>query len=492
LARVRTGTGLDPHAGQGQGGPTKRPLGPAWYRGWWRGKAAWLIVVMAGAAGLLLLLFPSAGEGVLNGAAAEDLSGWTTGSDSTPVTLTRVPITDGPSGVSTAVEIRRPAGRGRWAMVLADLRTPETFFKVGRSYRMQLFVRDMRASGQSVGLVLANANYLNRPTESSRYGRYGDASWHLLTRTFVCTKPGSADTALYVELPPSGALHWQVTAASVREVPPVRPPRVRVPALRVPVPATRILSFTGPAGTAPDPQVWNYQLGGHGWGNRELQTYTSRTSNAQVDGNGNLVITARREDHRGPDGITRHYSSARITTQEKVQVRPGSYVEASIRLPVGAGIWPAFWLLGSNISEVGWPACGELDVVEVTGANPEVAHSGIHMAARSHPYTDAPYHGGSDGGTVNLGHSLDSRAHLYGVYFDQTMVRFYIDRKEHMVFNREDAEVSSRTWPFGSPLFLLLNVAVGGTGDPSATSFPKSMTVSGISIWEGGTPFKGW
>jgi beta-glucanase (GH16 family) len=440
---------------------------------------------MAGAAGLLLLLFfPSAGEGVLNGAAAEDLSGWRTGSDGAPVTLTRVPITDGPSGVSTAVEIQRPAGPGRWAMVLADLRTPETFFKVGRSYRIQVFVRDMRASGQSIGLLLANANYLNRPTESSRYGRYGDASWHLLTRTFVCTKPGSADTALYLELPPSGALHWQVTAASVREVSPARPPTVRGP-------ATRVLSFTGPAGTAPDPQVWNHQQGGHGWGNRELQTYTSRTSNAQVDGNGNLVITARREDHRGPDGDTRRYTSARITTQGKVEVRPGSYVEASIRLPVGAGVWPAFWLLGSNLPEVGWPACGELDVVEVIGAKPEVARSAMHIAAQSDPDTDAPYLGGSDGGKVDLGHSLDSRAHLYGVYFDQTMVRFYIDRKEHMAFNREDAEVSGRTWPYGKSMFLLLNVAVGGTGDPSATAFPRSMTVSGISIWEGGTPFKG-
>lgn len=482
MARVRTG--LHSQATPGQGQPTKPPRHPVWYRSWWRGRVAWLIAVMAGAAGLLVLLFPSAGEGVLNGAAAEDLSGWRTASDTAPVTLTRVPVTDGPSGVSTALDIRRPAGRGRWAMVLADLRTPETFFKVGRTYRMQAFVRDMNASGQSIGLLLADANYLNRPTESSRYERYGDASWHLLTRTFVCTKPGSADTALYFELPPSGALHWQVTAASVREVPPVRPPRVRGP-------ATRTLSFTGPAGTPPDPQVWNYEVGGHGWGNKELQTYTSSVANASVDGNGNLVITARREDARGSDGITRHYSSARITTQAKIQVRPGSYVEASIRLPVGAGIWPAFWLLGSNISKVGWPACGELDVVEVIGANPDVAHSGMHMAAQSNSDTDAPYHGGSDGGTVNLGHPLDSRAHLYGVYFDQTMVRFYVDRKEHMTFNREDAEVSGRTWPFGSPLFLLLNVAVGGTGDPSATSFPKSMTVSGISIWEGGTPFKG-
>jgi hypothetical protein len=84
---------------------------------------------------------------------------------------------------------------------------------------------------------------------------------------------------------------------------------------------------------------------------------------------------------------------------------------------------------------------------------------------------------------------LDSRTHLYGVYFDQAMVRFYIDRKEHMAFDLEDAEASGRTWPFGNSMFLVLNVAVGGNGDPSASSFPKSMTVGAISIWEGGTPF---
>lgn len=467
---------------QAQEKPGNRPEHPGWYPRR-RRRAAWLIVVMAAGAGLLALRLPAAGEGVLNGSAAVDLSGWSAPTDGEPVTLTRVPITGGPSGADTAVDIRRAAGGSRWAMVLADLETPETFFRVGRTYRMQVFVRDLNASGRSIGMLLANANYLHRPTESSRYERYGDTYWHLLTRTFVCTEPASSDTAFYLALPPSGTLHWQVTAASVREVPPIRPPTVGGP-------ADRVLSFTGPAGTRPDPQVWNYELGGHGWGNGELQSYTSSLSNAQVDGNGNLTITARREDVVGPDGVERRYTSARVTTKGKVEVRPGSYVEAPIRVPVGAGSWPAFWLLGSSISEVGWPACGELDVVEVSGDNPTVAHSAIHMAARSDPDRDVPYQGGRDGGSVDLGHRLDSRAHVYGVYFDQAMVRFYIDRKAHMAFNLEDAVVSDRTWPFGGPQFLLLNVAVGGgTGDPTATSFPRQMTVGPISIWEGGTPF---
>jgi hypothetical protein len=448
-----------------------------------RGKSGLVVVVIAlAAASLLLLQLSSAGEGVLNGSAAIDLTGWRAASDGEPVTLSRQPITDGPSGANTAVDIRRLGGEGRWATVLADLGSPEAFFKVGRTYRMQVFVRDVKASGRGIGMLIANGNYAHRPTDSSRYERYRDDSWHLLTRTFVCTEPASPDTAFYLELPASGALYWQVTGASVREVPPIRPRRVREP-------ATKILSFTGSAGTPPDSQIWNYETGGNGWGNGELQTYTSSASNVQLDGNGNLTITARRENVIGPDGIRRGYTSARITTQGKVDVRPGSYVEAPIRAPVGAGSWPAFWLLGSNVPAAGWPACGELDVVEVIGANPTVAHSAIHMAARSDPDRDVPYHGGRDGGSVDLGYPLDSRTHLYGVYFDQAMVRFYIDRKEHMAFDLEDAEASGRTWPFGNSMFLVLNVAVGGNGDPSASSFPKSMTVGAISIWEGGTPF---
>jgi hypothetical protein len=481
--RAPLSDGLRP---QPDNGPTRRPQHPDRHRGRLRGKAVWLLAAVVTGVGALLLplgLGPRAAEGVLNGSAAVDLVGWRADSDAGPITLTRVPVAGGPSGVGTAVDIRRAAGRGRWAMALADLQRPQALFRVGKTYQMRAYVRDLNASGQSVGLLLANDNFLHRPTDRSRYERYGDNSWHLLTRTFVCTQPGAPDTALYFALPPSGALHWQVTAVSVREVPPVRSPTVAGG-------PTELLSFSGAAGAAPDPQVWSYELGGSGWGNKELQTYTSRASNAHVDGTGNLVITARREDATGPDGIARHYTSARITTKGKVEVQPGSYVEASIRAPVGAGVWPAFWLVGSNISEVGWPACGELDVFEGMGTKPSVAYSRIHMAAQSNPRKDAAYGGGFTGGDVDLGHPLDSRPHLYGVYFDYTMVRFYIDRKEHLAFGVEDALASDRTWPFGNPQYLVLNVAVGSFGgDPSATSFPRSMTVGAISIWEGGTPF---
>jgi hypothetical protein len=90
---------------------------------------------------------------------------------------------------------------------------------------------------------------------------------------------------------------------------------------------------------------------------------------------------------------------------------------------------------------------------------------------------------------VDLGQPLDSQVHRYGVYFDSKMVRFYVDRKQHLAFNAADALASGRTWPFANPQYLVLNIAVGGRGNPSGTQFPKSMVVDGITIWEGGIPF---
>lgn len=422
-------------------------------------------------------------EGVFNPSAEFDLSGWKASSDIGQVVLHRVQIPDGPAGSTTAVDLRRDGGAGRWAMALTELRRPTTFFTVGRTYRMQVWVRDLNASGQSAGVLLANSNYQHRPTVRYRFDSYRDDGWHLLTRTFVCTAAGFADTALYLSLPTSGSLHWQVTAASVQEVEPLRPARVESP------PAT-VLSFDGPAGAPPNPLQWNYELGGGGWGNDELQTYTASTVNSRLDGNGNLVVTARREKLTGSDGIARDFTSARITTQGKIEVRPGSYVEAAIRAPVGAGVWPAFWLVGSNIDRVGWPSAGELDVLEVTGGKETAFHSWMHMAAQGDPKQDMPSDGGAEAEEVDLGHRLDSQTHLYGVYFDGSMVRFYVDHREHLAYNADDALASGRSWPFGQPFYLVLNVAVGGAGgNPSATSFPKSMTVGPISIWQGGTPF---
>lgn len=441
----------------------------------------------------LVMLLPAVGrvpsavatddEAVLNPSGLTDLSSWTARSGAGVTTLRRLSVDNGPPGVHNAVEVRRRTGGPvGWSYTLLGLRDPQTFFQVGQTYRMSIYVRDVNASGAPVGMLLANGNYRNRPTVTEQYQGFPDSSWHLLSRTFVCTADGFPDTAMYLALPADGALRWQFAAASVRRVDAPAPPQTQQP------PST-VLTFDGPAGSPPDNAHWNHQIGGHGWGNDELQTYTDSTTNSQLNGAGQLVITARREDATGPDGIARQYTSARLTTQDKVVVPPGSYVEALIRPPVGAGVWPAFWLLGANIDEVGWPASGELDVMEVVGARPTVVHSATHQSSATDANVDVPYGWEEAGGTVDLGHLADSRTHAYGVYFDGQTVRFYLDRVEHLALWADDAVISGRTWPFDAPHFLLLNVAVGGTGDPSDTEFPRSMTVDEVAIWPDGTPF---
>lgn len=122
--------------------------------------------------------------------------------------------------------------------------------------------------------------------------------------------------------------------------------------------------FDGPAGSPPDPTFWNFDIGGHGWGNREWQFYTDRPENAALDGRGHLVITARPAD---PAADLRcwygpcRYTSARLHTKAKVEFTEGR-VEARLRLPHGQGLWPAFWMLGADFPATHWPDCGEIDI----------------------------------------------------------------------------------------------------------------------------------
>jgi|GEM_PF-1032914 len=418
---------------------------------------------------------------VLNESADADLQGWRAQSDAGHVQVRRVTGITTPIGVTTAADVSRPGGNGTWAWTLISLRTPTEYFQTGRTYRMQLWVRDVEAANSKVGLLLGDGHYQERPTDVSQYAGFTDHSWHLLSRTFVCTAPGGPGTALYVELPASGSFHFQLAAASVRQVVAPAPAQVNGP-------PAKVVSFDGPAGSPANPAEWNHELGGNGWGNNEWQTYTADVANAGLDGTGHLLITARRENATGPDGIPRHYTSARLTTEGKVVVQPGSYLETSIDVPVGAGVWSAFWLVGSNSRQIGWPRSGELDVMEVAGAGTTWVHSAAHMTKQADPMAEVEFGWGDAGGSVDLGKDLQARPHTYGVYFDSQTVRFYIDRREHMRIWADDARVAGWDWPFDKPQYLVLNIAVGA-GDPTSTAFPQTMIVGAVSIWHGGVPF---
>ena len=134
--------------------------------------------------------------------------------------------------------------------------------------------------------------------------------------------------------------------------------------------------FNGPNGSAVDSSKWVLETGGEGWGNEELEYYTDRTANVSVH-DGNLVIKAVAEKYTGPDGVTRNYTSARLKTLGKFSQTYGRF-EARIKVPHGQGMWPAFWMLGDDIDKVGWPACGEIDIMENIGKEPDIIHGSIH------------------------------------------------------------------------------------------------------------------
>jgi beta-glucanase (GH16 family) len=237
--------------------------------------------------------------------------------------------------------------------------------------------------------------------------------------------------------------------------------------------------FNGPAGSSPDPDYWNFDTGGKGWGNEELESYTSRPQNASLDGKGDLVITARAEDYTGLDGIPREYTSARIETRHKFQFQYG-LVEARIQVPAGQGLWPAFWMLGAECYNglKSWPACGEIDAMEVLGSTPNAAHGTLHG-----PWPFAPK---GIGGKAESPTPLSGGFHVYGVEWAPERISFLLDGVTYETITRSELPAGA-AWPFQHPFFLLLNLAVGGDwpGPPNAsTQFPARMLVDWVRVWQ--------
>jgi beta-glucanase (GH16 family) len=235
--------------------------------------------------------------------------------------------------------------------------------------------------------------------------------------------------------------------------------------------------FDGAAGSAPDQSKWGYDIGGNGWGNNELETYTSRTENAFLDGDGRLVIRLIKETLRGPDGIRRDYTSARLLTRGKFTQRYGR-IEARLRVPFGQGIWPAFWMLGDNIDSAGWPTCGEIDIMENIGREPSIAHGTLHGPG---------YSGGSPlTGLYTLpdGQKFADDFHTFAIEWEPSAIRFYVD--DALYQTKTPADAAGRQWVFDHPFFIILNVAIGGNwpGSPDATTtFPQEMAVDYVRVY---------
>lgn len=240
--------------------------------------------------------------------------------------------------------------------------------------------------------------------------------------------------------------------------------------------------FNGPAGSPVDSAKWSFDIGGNGWGNNELETYTNRTANAVLE-DGALVIRALKETLTGSDNITRNYTSARLLTRNKFTQTYGRF-EARIKIPYGQGIWPAFWMLGDDIDTAGWPNCGEIDIMENIGREPSIVHGTLH----------GPGYSGANGitGSYALPSSqkFSDDYHTFAVEWEPNVIRFYVDG--FLYKTRTPADLpAGKTWVFNHPFFLILNVAVGGNfpGNPDATTvFPQLMKVDYVRVYQRATP----
>jgi len=220
---------------------------------------------------------------------------------------------------------------------------------------------------------------------------------------------------------------------------------------------------------------WTFEIGtgDWGWGNDELQYYTDGDNVEITDGK--LVITARKENDNKERGS---YTSTRMVTMNKQEFTYGR-IEIRAKLPSGTGVWPAIWMLGSNLGQVGWPACGEIDIMEYVGYQPDIVHSTVHTTAGSG--------GNGSGGSISLP-TAEEAFHIYGVLWTEESLTFYVDSPDNIVHVYAPASKNDTNWPFNKPHFFILNLAVGGTWGGAQgidnSIFPQSMEVDYVRVYE--------
>jgi beta-glucanase (GH16 family) len=222
-------------------------------------------------------------------------------------------------------------------------------------------------------------------------------------------------------------------------------------------------------GTTLNEANWNYELGNGcpnicGWGNNERQIYTKENSSLR---DGHLVITASKEDAV--------YKSTRITTKDKVEFQYGT-IEVRAKLPLGHGLWPAIWMLGHDISDIGWPACGEIDIMEYVGRAPHEIHTTLHTLDS---------YGKSVNTMVTTDTSIEEGFHVYTSNWTEDKIEFFIDNKLVYTFSPEIK--NDKTWPFNKPFFIILNLAIGGNfGGPDVDDsiFPQEFIIDYVKVFK--------
>lgn len=225
----------------------------------------------------------------------------------------------------------------------------------------------------------------------------------------------------------------------------------------------------------PDVRKWSYDVGDNGWGNQELQYYSSyRSENARIE-NGKLIIEARRDFFNGKE-----YTSARLVTKAKGDWTYGRF-EIRAKLPTGKGTWPAIWMLPSvwSLGNGGWPDNGEIDIMEHVGYDPNVIHASIHCNKYVHT------NGTQKTATINIPDATTA-FHNYIVEWNETVIKAYVDDKIYFAFKNENK--GWEYWPFSKSFHLILNIAVGGTWGGAQgvdnSIFPQRMEVEYVRVYK--------
>ena len=223
---------------------------------------------------------------------------------------------------------------------------------------------------------------------------------------------------------------------------------------------------------------WSREIGGHGWGNNELQFYTDSDSNSYVE-NGNLILKAQVV----PQGIgsskgLRYYSSARLRTFGKGDWKYGR-IEVKAKVASGQGIWPAIWMLPTDWLFGGWPSSGEIDIMEHVGYDLGVVHGSVHTEAYNHKIN-------TQRSSARKIANVDTEFHVYSIIWDKDKISFFVDDVQYFLFEN-DQQGNYKTWPFDQRFHLLINIAVGGDwpGNPdNSTNFPRKMLVDYVRVYE--------
>ncbi|MEO6820454.1 MAG: family 16 glycosylhydrolase [Ginsengibacter sp.] len=225
---------------------------------------------------------------------------------------------------------------------------------------------------------------------------------------------------------------------------------------------------------APDMNAWNFEIGngGNGWGNNELEYYTNSGKNVFLS-NGNLIIEARKETIGNFN-----YSSTRMTTQNKKSFKFGR-IDIRAKLPVTKGMWPALWMLGSNISSMPWPKCGEIDIMELVGLDPKKVQGTGHFAS------SAGVHDSRGGGYSLSSEDFSQKFHVFSILWAQDSITWLVDDKPFYTMTK--ASAGTDNYPFNNDFFFIFNVAVGGDwpGAPDGTTnFPQRMFVDYVRVFQ--------